>query len=303
MKLTSTFMVATLVVLLTSCKKDDLKPPTADAGPSQTIQLPIAENQVTVTGSGTSSNGAIKAYLWSLVSGPNIPSINAPSSTTAILNDLVAGTYILQFTVTDEAGLTGADTLSLTVNAPVQRTITIQPANNANETHVDSYNIIGGAGDVELEIGTWTINGTVTSWRSFVKFDQSQVPSNATILSATLYLSSTPNPIAGNLKDAQYGPANAFYVERITANWNPAAFTWATHPTSTSLNRVSVPQSASTTENCTIDVTTLVRDMQTNGNFGFAFRLQNESIYNMRQYASSFHSNAALHPKLVITYR
>lgn len=178
--------------------------------------------------------------------------------------------------------------------------LTIQPAHNPNDTHIDSYNGVGGAGDDEVDIGTWTINGTTTSWRSYIKFDQSQLPVNATIVSATLYLYSMPVPHVTT--NAQAGPANAFFIERITTNWSPI-LNWNNLPPTNAVNRVTIPQSISANENAVINVTTILQDMQVNGNYGFALRLVNEAVYNFRQYASSAHSNAALHPKLVITYQ
>jgi hypothetical protein len=201
-------------------------------------------------------------------------------------------------------GLTGVDTMSILVNAAVQQTVTIQPTNNPNDTHIDSYNLIGGAGDQEIEIASWTINGHSTNWRSFIKFDQSQIPANATIINATLYLytkPSTPHAIDPNY--AHSGTSNGFYVERITGAWTPTALHWNTQPGTTIINRVVVPQSTSSTADVTINVTGILQDMVSSGNFGFAFRLQNETVYNARQFASSFYTNAALRPKLVITYQ
>lgn len=290
-------------IILSACTKETPPetPPLADAGNFQTVQMPVTT--ATVTGKGTTTNGAIVGYLWSQVSGPNVPSITSPSSPSTGITGLTAGTYIFQFAVIDNYGLTGVDTVSVLVKPAVQQTVTIQPTNNPNDTHVDSYNLIGGSGDTEIEIGSWTINGTPTNWRSFVKFDQSQVPANATIISATLFLYAMPAPHAGDVVNAQSGTANAFYVERITGSWNPVGLPWNGQPATTLANRVNVPQSASASENVAINVTAILQDMQTNGNYGFAFRLQNETFYNMRQYASSFYTTSTLRPKLVITYQ
>ena len=305
MKQTLKLISALALVLLfaASCKKEKnpLLPPVADAGNIQIIQLDI--NTVTVTGSGTSTNGSIVGYLWSLVSGPNIPGITSPSSATTTVTGLIAGTYKLQFAVIDDAGLTGVDTISIIVNPPVQKTITLQPSNNPTEGHVDSYNVTGGGGDSELEIGAWTINGTSTNWRSYLKFDQSQIPSNATIISATLYLYAMPVPHAADVSNAMNGAANDMYIQRITGSWTASGLSYNNLPTSVSANRVSVAQTASSFENATINVTSLVQDMQLNVNYGFELRLQNESVYNFRAYASSFYTDASLHPKLVIIYQ
>ena len=297
------FILFAFVLFFAGCTKEPkpLTQPTANAGISQTIQLPV--NTITVNGSGSTTNGSIVGYLWSLVSGPNVPVISSPSSPATTINNLIAGTYIFQFAVFDNVGLTGVDTMSIIVKPAVQQTVTIQPANNPFDAHVDSYNQTGGAGDQEVEMAAWTINGSPTNWRAFIKFDQSQIPSNATIISAILYLYTKPAPHLVDPANAHSGTSNAFYVERITATWNPASFTWINQPVTATANRASVPQYNSATPDVTINVTGIVQDMQTSGNYGFAFRLQNETIYNARQFASSFYTNAALRPKLVITYQ
>src|SRR4030095_17033155 len=79
-----------------SCEKDDdpppPKPPTASAGADQTVQLPV--NSVTLTGSGSTTNGYITGYLWSLISGPNVPVITSPSSAGTTVTGLIAGAYL-----------------------------------------------------------------------------------------------------------------------------------------------------------------------------------------------------------------
>lgn len=296
-------LFAAALLFFTSCKKEtaQLLPPQADAGNSQVVQLPAASVQL--TGTGTASNPPIAGYLWSLVSGPNIPAIVSESSATTAIGNLVPGTYIFQFAVIDNAGLTGIDTVSVVVNAPLQQTITIQPSNNPNEGHVDSYNVAGGGGDTELQMGSWTIFGNATNWRSYLKFDQSALPAGATIVSATLYLYAMPTPHSANTSNAMNGTANAIYIERITGGWTAASLNFSSLPPTTATNRASAPQTSSAFENATINVTAMVQDMQTTGNYGFGFKLQNETIYNFRAYASSFYSDASLHPKLVITYQ
>jgi hypothetical protein len=296
-------ILALSIGIFTSCTKDPvekyLKPPLADAGKPRAITLPVSFD--TLRGTAISYNGAIRGYLWSVISGPNLPTIERPSSAATRVSNMIAGTYKFQFAAIDSAGLTGLDTVSILVNPAVQQTLTIQPANNPFDTHVDSYNVTGGTStDMSLIIQSWTIFGTPTNWRSFVKFDQSQIPATAIIDSAILYLYAMPVPLTGT--DAHSGTANGFYVERITTpNW-AAALNWNSQPASTTTNRAVVPQSASAFENSIINVTGMLQDMQANGNYGFKFRLQNEVFYNARQYASSYHTNAALRPKLIVKY-
>ncbi|HEV8508760.1 MAG TPA: hypothetical protein VGQ53_25370, partial [Chitinophagaceae bacterium] len=109
-------------VFVLSCKKHDdpkpLIPPVANAGDSQTIQLPT--NTGTLTGSGSTTNGSITGYQWTLISGPNVPGISQPNAASTGITGLARGTYYFQLKVTDNAGLTGLDTTAVTVLYDVQ---------------------------------------------------------------------------------------------------------------------------------------------------------------------------------------
>jgi parallel beta-helix repeat protein len=89
-------------------------PPVANAGVDKNITLPT--NTVTLTGSGTDSDGTIASYLWTKISGPTTFTIVSPTSATTVINNLVAGTYVFQLQVTDNLGATGVDTVTVVVN-------------------------------------------------------------------------------------------------------------------------------------------------------------------------------------------
>jgi C1A family cysteine protease len=93
------------------------EPPTAEAGPNQTV----AEGQtVTLDGSGSSdTDGTIAGYQWRRVSGPTVslsgantaqPSFTAPHLTTA--SD---ATLVFELTVTDDDELTASDRVRVRV--------------------------------------------------------------------------------------------------------------------------------------------------------------------------------------------
>ncbi|MBS1509716.1 MAG: right-handed parallel beta-helix repeat-containing protein [Bacteroidetes bacterium] len=90
-------------------------PPTANAGPDQTITLPASS--ISLAGSGTDPDGTITAYLWTKISGPASGTIVSPASAnTAVTGFSIAGTYKYELKVTDNNGATGRDTMILTVN-------------------------------------------------------------------------------------------------------------------------------------------------------------------------------------------
>ena len=90
-------------------------PPTANAGPDQTITLPT--NNVTLTGSGNDPDGNITAYLWTKISGPAAGTITNPNSASTTVTGLAQGIYKFELKVTDNGGAIGRDTMQVTVNA------------------------------------------------------------------------------------------------------------------------------------------------------------------------------------------
>jgi len=180
------------------------------------------------------------------------------------------------------------------VNGPV--TIVLQPTHNTTEGHVDDYVNTAGP-DTSIIISSWTISGTPVNWRTYLKFDQSGIPSSASITSAKLYLyGQTGGPINS-------GSANSYHIRRVTASWALSTMTWSGQPTNTTTDEVIMPQTNQSIESDTVNVTSLVSAMQVNGNYGFEMGLENETYYNSRQYASSYTYNPAHYPKLVITYQ
>jgi hypothetical protein len=182
--------------------------------------------------------------------------------------------------------------------------LVLRPINNPNEGYAYSYfPNSAGNGIAEFMVAAWTHNSTPSVGRSFLRFDYS-LPAGATILSAKLSLYAVPNPNSGNLVDAHSGANNAMYIQRVTSYWTGTTATWNNQPSVTPYNQVTVPTTTSSFQNDTdIDVTQLVKDMQQFGNNGFALQLVSENYYNIRQYASSFHTDTTKHPKLVITFR
>ncbi len=92
-------------------------PPVANAGPDKIITLPV--NYTTLTGSGTDADGVISSYTWTKVSGPAAGNIVSQNSGTTIINNLTLGVYQYLFTVKDNDGAIGKDTIQVTVNKTI----------------------------------------------------------------------------------------------------------------------------------------------------------------------------------------
>jgi hypothetical protein len=296
-------------LLFFSCQKNTLvverKPPVVNAGPSQTLTLPT--DTVYLSGKVTDSASSISGYLWSEVSGPNVALIAAEGSLSTSATGLVPGTYIFQLMATDSFGLTGVDTMQVTVNPPQKNhgTLVLSPIHNLYEyTYIGNSTTDYSEGEYPKELGAeaWTVNSVQVAVRSVFKFDLSSL-SNTTITSASLSLYSNPTPGTANLTTPNYGSANAFYIQRVNSTWDPTNTTWATQPTIDTTAEVLIPQTnLSSLDLPNINVTHLVQNMITEGNDGFEIRLQNETIYNSRIFCSSSYSDTTKIPQLVITY-
>jgi hypothetical protein len=108
-----------------------LVPPVSNAGPDRTIQLPVTTT--TLNGSGSDADGTVTGYLWTKVSGPAVGTIVSSTQPVTNITGLTsAGTYVYNLRVTDNAGLTANDQVTVTV-LPVANTPPTVTA-SANQT-------------------------------------------------------------------------------------------------------------------------------------------------------------------------
>ncbi len=109
-----------LIVQITACGGGGTAnlPPTANAGADQTV---ATLSSVTLTGSGTDSDGTITGYAWTQTLGPTVTLATPNAATTLFTAPNVAANQVLTFqlTVTDNDGATATDTVNITVtNTP-----------------------------------------------------------------------------------------------------------------------------------------------------------------------------------------
>ncbi len=90
-------------------------PPTANAGPDKSANEGTA---VTLSGSGSDSDGTIAGYAWTETAGPSVTLSGAATATASFTAPAVTANTVLTFqlTVTDNLGATGTDTVNVTVN-------------------------------------------------------------------------------------------------------------------------------------------------------------------------------------------
>ncbi|MEP2771630.1 MAG: PKD domain-containing protein [Fulvivirga sp.] len=165
--------------------------PTANAGADKEITLPT--NSITLSGSGSDTDGSITTYSWSKLSGPSATLTNANSATLSLSN-LLEGTYVFELTVTDNDGISASDQAIVTVNP--------QATNQAPT--------VNAGNDIEIQLPTSStnINGTASDSDGSIvsrQWVQQNGPTSATLSGATTNTLSASNLSAGT------------YVFRFTA--------------------------------------------------------------------------------------
>ncbi|MBE0637814.1 MAG: DNRLRE domain-containing protein [Bacteroidales bacterium] len=146
-----------------------------------------------------------------------------------------------------------------------------------------------------------TIHGESFIDRCLIEFDLSSIPTDATVLDASLSLYA--NTTFGG--HSTLTGTNACWLERIVNPWVEDEVTWANQPGTTVDNRVTIPFSNESNQDYPdINVTELIKDMiaYPDNSFGMMIRLQVEEQYRSMTFYSSDAANENLRPKLTITY-
>jgi PKD repeat protein len=155
-------------------------PPVVNAGPNQTITLPV--NSVTLNGSAT-DNGATLTITWSVVSGPGPVSFSNPNTAVTNATFSTAGTYVLELTASNSQTSVSATT-TVTVNPQPYVPPTVSAGPNQTITlPTNTVTLNGSASDngVPMTI-LWAIisgPGTVTFGSPTSPVTQATFPSTA----------------------------------------------------------------------------------------------------------------------------
>lgn len=171
-----------------------------------------------------------------------------------------------------------------------------------------AYNTTGAStyfwSDVSGEFTTerWTSSGTPTSTDGIMKYNLTNIPSNAIINSAfiSLYANSS---VANWSGQPTAGTNNAATLSRVTSSWNVGSYP-TTYPSFSTTNQVNLSQTPTTNSNhINIDVKNLIQDIINSGsNNGILFKMNTNSFYNALQMHSRQSTDTSKHPKLVLCY-
>ncbi|HJW17700.1 MAG TPA: PKD domain-containing protein, partial [Flavisolibacter sp.] len=120
-------LIVFFVMIINSCKKEyscehcltTNKPPIANARIDQLIILP--KDSTSLTGKASKDpDGFIVSYKWRMISVNPSLIITHPDSAVTMLRGMVAGVYAMELKVTDNDGLSSADTMQITVSISSQ---------------------------------------------------------------------------------------------------------------------------------------------------------------------------------------
>jgi len=147
----------------------------------------------------------------------------------------------------------------------------------------------------------WTVGGDFVILRSLIYFDISVLPTNTTIISATLSLYCN---LTSGYYQLQSGD-NQSDLLVVTQNWDKNTVTWDNQPSTTMQNVVLLPTSTSNTQDYpNINVTVPVQNMVTNPstNFGWMIKFITEQLYRSMVFESFANQTASRRPILTIVF-
>ncbi|MBS1598792.1 MAG: tandem-95 repeat protein [Bacteroidetes bacterium] len=151
--------------------------PIANAGPDQTITLP--SNAANLNGTASyDPDGSIASYSWAQISGPSTATLQSATTGTPSARNLVAGTYVIELTVTDNNGATAKDRVTITVKSAPPPVVgaNVPPVANAGADQT----ITLPTNSVMLDgTGSTDQNGTITTFQ----WQETSGPNTATIAS------------------------------------------------------------------------------------------------------------------------
>ena len=114
-------------------------PPIADAGADITQEFP--GKTLTITGTGTDNDGQVTTYAWTQVSGPTEISLTPDNTGALYLDNLVAGTYVFELTVTDDDNATSKDQVTVIIleDSEVPATVNIPRYFTPNNDGINDF--------------------------------------------------------------------------------------------------------------------------------------------------------------------
>lgn len=179
-------------------------PPTANAGVDQTVNEGAS---VTLSGSGTDSDGSIASYAWAQTAGPTV-TLSATNTASVSFTAPAANSQVVltfRLTVTDNQGSSASDTVNITVNTTnIAPTADAGPDQTVNEG--DGVLLAGSGTDTDGSIASYawvqTSGPTVTLSNSAIANPGFTAPDLSAPVVLVFQLTVTDNRGATSLADS-----------------------------------------------------------------------------------------------------
>lgn len=144
--------------------------------------------------------------------------------------------------------------------------------------------LFGPGGTEMLKAEAWTAGGSMITRALMEFYVSNEIPANAVINSANLYLFS--DTVDSFHFHSQLSGPNDAYLKRVATNFDMTTATWGNAPTVYSTNSVFLPASSNNNQHYVVNVTQLLNDSRANSDSKFAllFGLNNESPYRKLQF-------------------
>lgn len=173
------------------------KAPLANAGVDQTITLPVS--QTILNGSGSDSDGTIKAYTWSQVSGPTATFSSKTIAKPTITGLTTAGTYVFQLKVTDNINAASTND---------QVNVVVKPVPGLN---VSTLTLVNATSDNDIQPITNGMQINLATTGTALNIRANTLPTTAGRVVFALSGTSTYNASESAAPFALYGDASGNY--------------------------------------------------------------------------------------------
>ncbi len=166
----------------------------------------------------------------------------------------------------------------------------------------------GDTAGTELYAFAWTASSIGIpnyNGRSLIKYDVSQLPTNAIVKSAKLYLYSKLKNLNGISGSPTYGTNNIGLLQKVYSHWKMDSTNYFTPLVVDTATEVVLPQSTNTSQDYVADITAYTQSWvnKPDSNYGMLFRLQTENDpYNSLVFESGLASDTTKRPRLEICY-
>ena len=132
------------------------QPPVANAGNDVTLTLP--NNSTTLDGTASyDPDGSIQSYQWTYISGPSTFAIANPTAPKTLLQNLQAGVYVFELTVTDNRGAKASARVTITVQSAANKPPVANAGSDKTLTLPQNSTILDGSASYDPD-------GTIVSY-------------------------------------------------------------------------------------------------------------------------------------------